>query len=629
MSFRGRLRVFFAMIVIVPMVAIGVALLSITSSSESGKTDAGLATALTVAFAAYDDGRTAARGQLRRVASDPRLTRALAARDAPAATRRLRAIVRAEPGVVSATLTRAGARPLRAGSDRGVAAARAQLTRSSGGRLGALSVSVTDARDLARTVRRRTRRELLVLRDGRAVAVTVAGIRSAPRGSGDFEAAGQEFRGRRERVGRGEELVVFTNASELNDAISENRLLVVALLVAFLLLALASTVFVSRALNAQIGQFLEAARRLAGGRFDDPVPVAGDDEFAQLGREFNRMSEQLEAKIEEVEGKRSELEKAIRRVGEASASGLERQGVFELAVENAVQACEADCGRGVALERSRLRDVSAGAQDAELVAVLEEAERMAVAAQSTADRQVPMTAKAADAHAIALSLKARLGVAGAAQHLGVISLARRRRPFTAQESDLLDYLAAQAVISIENADLHETVQRQAITDELTGLANLRQMHGSLEREFERGRRFNTPVGLVLLDLDDFKAINDTYGHQQGDEVLAEVAGVLRHLSRDIDEPARYGGEELAVVLPQTDIEGAAHLAGRMREAIESLRIPRLDGAGDLRVTASVGVASVPSSASDKGSLGAAADAALYRAKRAGKNRVERAAPVTA
>ena len=74
-------------------------------------------------------------------------------------------------------------------------------------------------------------------------------------------------------------------------------------------------------------------------------------------------------------------------------------------------------------------------------------------------------------------------------------------------------------------------------------------------------------------------MNDTYGHQQGDEVLAEVAGVLRELSRDIDEPARYGGEELAVVLPQTEIDGAAQLAERMREAIEALRIPRLDGEG--------------------------------------------------
>ena len=94
--------------------------------------------------------------------------------------------------------------------------------------------------------------------------------------------------------------------------------------------------------------------------------------------------------------------------------------------------------------------------------------------------------------------------------------------------------------------------------------------------------------------------------------------MLRELSRDIDEPARYGGEEMAVVLPQTEIEGAAQLAERMREAIEALRIPRLDGEGDLHVTASFGVASVPSSASDKDSLIAAADAALYRAKRGGQ-----------
>jgi diguanylate cyclase (GGDEF)-like protein len=490
-------------------------------------------------------------------------------------------------------------------------------------------VSVTDARDLARTVRGRTRRELLVLRDGRAVASTVPGVRSAPRGSAGFEAADGEYRGRRENVGRAEELVVFTDASEVNDAISRNRLLVIALLLAFLVLALASTVFVSRALQAQIGQFLEAARRLAGGRFGDPVPVAGDDEFAQLGREFNSMSEQLEGQIEEVQRKHRELETAIRRVGEASAAGLDRQGIFELAVQNAVQACEAEGGRGVPADLTPLKGATAGAQDADLVAALEAAERLALEAQEEAGRRGAQTVERNGVHAIALSLRAQLGTRATAQHLGVISLARRARVFSADESDLLDYLAGQAVISIENADLHEMVQRQAITDDLTGLSNVRRMHEALDREFERGRRFNTPVGLVLLDLDDFKVVNDTYGHQQGDEVLSEVAGVLRELSRDIDEPARYGGEELAVVLPQTEIEGAANLAERMREAIEALRIPRLDGEGDLRVTASFGVASVPSSASDKGSLVAAADAALYRAKRGGKNRVERAEAVTA
>jgi diguanylate cyclase (GGDEF)-like protein len=129
----------------------------------------------------------------------------------------------------------------------------------------------------------------------------------------------------------------------------------------------------------------------------------------------------------------------------------------------------------------------------------------------------------------------------------------------------------------------------------------------------------------MLDIDHFKAVNDTYGHQQGDLVLREVARVLRESSREIDEPARYGGEELAVALPQTDLEGAYQFAERVRTALEALRIPRLDGAnGDLRVTASFGAAAIPGAGEDTGSLIAAADAALYEAKRAGRNRTVRA-----
>ena len=133
----------------------------------------------------------------------------------------------------------------------------------------------------------------------------------------------------------------------------------------------------------------------------------------------------------------------------------------------------------------------------------------------------------------------------------------------------------------------------------------------------------------MLDLDDFKQVNDSFGHPQGDVVLVEVGRVLRELSRDIDEPARYGGEELAVILPQTDLNGGELLAERMRSAIEDLTIKRTDGEGSLNVTASFGVASLPACARDRETLIAEADAALYRAKRAGKNRVVRGEPVAA
>jgi diguanylate cyclase (GGDEF)-like protein len=228
----------------------------------------------------------------------------------------------------------------------------------------------------------------------------------------------------------------------------------------------------------------------------------------------------------------------------------------------------------------------------------------------------------------ALSIGMRSLVDGP-EYLGAISIARRGEVFTREEEELLEYLAGQAVVSIENAALHEAVERQAVTDELTGLSNVRAFMETLDRELERSRRFGTPLALVMVDIDDFKAVNDRYGHQQGDEVLAQVARVLGHQSRELDMPARYGGEELAVVVPQTDAVGAELLAERMRAAVEALRVPTVRGRGTLSVTASFGVAAVPEHALERGELVAAADAALYRAKRAGKNRVERASSALA
>jgi diguanylate cyclase (GGDEF)-like protein len=205
---------------------------------------------------------------------------------------------------------------------------------------------------------------------------------------------------------------------------------------------------------------------------------------------------------------------------------------------------------------------------------------------------------------------------------GVLTVARRGGPFSDDDRELVRSLAMQATLALENVELHLQVSRQAVTDGLTGLANRSRFQDLLGSEMEQVRRYQYPVGLIMLDIDNFKSINDTYGHPQGDLVLRHVARIVRENSRDADSPARYGGEEMALILPHTDLEGSHAIAERVRTSIEALRISRLDGQGTLRITASLGVAA--SSDGFKDGLIAEADAALYEAKRGGKNRTVQA-----
>jgi diguanylate cyclase (GGDEF)-like protein len=210
-----------------------------------------------------------------------------------------------------------------------------------------------------------------------------------------------------------------------------------------------------------------------------------------------------------------------------------------------------------------------------------------------------------------------------------MTVVRRERPFDEGQRDVLAYLIGQAAASIENVELHEMVAEQAITDELTGLPNNRRFRRWIATEVARAERFGHNLSLLMLDIDDFKQVNDTYGHLQGDEVLRAIGRVLREESRGIDEPARYGGEEFAIGLPETDIDGAVEFAERVRERVAVTEIPFLHGKGTIRVTTSVGAATAATDGEDVRSLIDAADQALYRAKRRGKNRTEKASPSTA
>jgi diguanylate cyclase (GGDEF)-like protein len=191
--------------------------------------------------------------------------------------------------------------------------------------------------------------------------------------------------------------------------------------------------------------------------------------------------------------------------------------------------------------------------------------------------------------------------------------------FSADTRKLGEWLSSQAAIALENARLHDVVQRQAITDELTGLVNRRRFLAALEAEVVRARRLGGPLTVVLADLDDFKPINDRHGHHAGDAVLVGFADVIRDHVRDVDVAGRLGGEEFALLLPETDLDGARSGAERLRRSLEERDLALSDGHVE-RVTASFGVAQLEAGQSGDELL-RAADAALYRAKAEGKNRV--------
>jgi diguanylate cyclase (GGDEF)-like protein len=319
---------------------------------------------------------------------------------------------------------------------------------------------------------------------------------------------------------------------------------------------------------------------------------------------------QVEPRLKELAQQRRRLRESIRRTGQTLAANLDRPALLELALKTAADAVQASGGRLVVLASPDPGvDTGSIGSLAGVGRQIENAELSALRNGSIGEARAGQTFVAS----VALRPLEREG-----RLYGVITVVRNGRPFSDEERELLRLLAAQTTLALENVDLHYQVRRQAVTDELTGLGNYARFQELLTAEAGQVRRYGDSVALLMLDLDDFKSINDAFGHQQGDAVLRAVARSLRESCREVDTAVRYGGDELAVILPRTRLEGALSIAERARAAIENLRIPRLGGNDSLRVTASVGVSA--SANGDTEALISDADRALYIAKREGKNR---------
>jgi diguanylate cyclase (GGDEF)-like protein len=579
-SFKLKLVVYFSVISLLPFAAAFSGLEAVTDRNETRRVDGILETGVRAGLAQFSDEVAAAQRRATALASDPAFQRALARRD----RRALRRALANRPNL------RLEAPGLRFGSIGVPAVERSVAVAGRQGRLGRLVTGVPLDDPLLARIRRNAG---LGWRDGQVAFVRngwitnasgmLSGPIDAPTDPRVVTVGGREFRAlASEPLPDQSELrlVVLAPQSRIDESTdwAQSRIFVAMLLVLALIAAVAY--LEGRSIVRSLGQVADAARGIARGRLGDRVGVRGKDEFASLGHAFNEMADQLQARLRELEEERRRVRDTTLRFGEALAATHDIDELLRVIVESAVESTGASLGQLV--ENGSVLIESGG-----------EPGPMRLEFPLTAGRET----------------------------FG--SLVLHGEDFTSEQRESAGWLVGHAVIALGNAQRHHTVEQQALVDGLTGLANRRLCTAALEKELARAERFEEPLALVLTDIDDFKRINDRWGHPTGDEVLKAFADTLRANVREIDLAGRWGGEEFALLLPGTSLEGGRELAERVRRALANHELTAPDGEV-VRVTASFGVAAFPESQSQD-QLVAASDGALYEAKRSGKNRVAAAA----
>src|SRR5712691_5036821 len=577
-SFKVKLVAYFVLLSLLPLAAAFWGFSTVAARAETRTVDARLQAGLRATLAAYQEELKNAGSAATALARDPSFERALIARERTALER----LLRNRPN-----LTVVAGRGLRVGRRIPMAATRQVAVVGPTGSRGAVIASVPLDASLIRRLEARSGLDetdhVVLIKDGRIVAGP-SGLRG-PLSVTPSRTRTVSIDGARYRVlvaGTLQEQPAATlgvvSPQSAIDAANWNaeRRLLLGLLASLVLVAIVAYVE-GRAIVGTIRRLVEAARAIARGDLKQRVPVQGRDELALLGRTFNEMASQLQTRLDELDAERARLRDSISRFGDVLGATHDVDQLRRVIVETAVEATGAVGGILVG-ESGEL--VKSGYPD---------------------------------------KGRERIEVPLAAGRVSFGSLMLFGDDFEDHDRMTAVSLAAQAVIALDNARLHRIVERQARIDGLTGLANRRQCEESLAAELARAERFGGPLAVVIADLDDFKEINDRFGHPAGDLVLREFARTLEEGIRDVDLASRWGGEEFVLLLPGTDVGGAAHLADRISHALESRLVLSVDGEA-IPVTASFGVAGFPESSSAQALL-AAADGALYEAKRGGKNRV--------
>jgi diguanylate cyclase (GGDEF)-like protein len=579
-SFKLKLVAYFVLLSLVPLAGTYWGFSTVAGAGESRQVTLRQEAGLRAALALYAEHADRAQAQAEQLARSRPLQRALERRE----RRTLRRIVAGKP-----SLYVVGTGGLRAGSAPPLAARFPVDVVTGTHRLGEVVATVPLDGRLVDRLRRGAAfaaGDVLVLLEGSRIVASSPSLRGhvpvAAGRSATVRAGGTRYRAfvapALPRVPEAR-LAVLTPKQLIDaaDARTRNRLL--AGLLACLALVGVVAYLQGRAIVRHLRRFATAARGIAHGSLHERVPVRGRDEFAELGAALNDMAVQLEARLAELEAERGRAREALARFGEALGATHDAKQLQRIIAAAAAEATSARGSRIVSADGSVVASGDADGGGERLI--------------------LPLTASG--------------------ERFGTLELVGDS--FSKEQRMNAASLAAHAVVALENARLHDLVERQALVDGLTGLANRRAATEALHVEAARAERLETPLSVVLADLDGFKEVNDEHGHAVGDAVLRAFAEVLRETLRESDVAGRWGGEEFLLLLPGADEEGAAQLAERVRIRLAGRSIPGVPG---LRVTASFGVAEYAGE-TNTGQLVAAADGALYRAKRAGKDRVERAA----
>ena len=404
----------------------------------------------------------------------------------------------------------------------------------------------------------------------------------------------------------------------------------------FLLILLAGAVaagilvaVVARGLSQPYTEIAEAAERVAGGDLDTAITPAPDGEAGRLGSAFNQMTDELRRSMAALERSREDLRDSLERIGDTLTSTHDLDGLLQVVLDTAVVTLQGKSGVVLRMTADRLQLVAEhGLDEAGLPApavvtpglgvlgrVVSSGEGVRGRLGSGPPELEPVPGEPDSGQVLAVPVRSMGNV------IGVVALYDQidGRAFESADEDALRTLAGQASIAVDNVHLHHEAQRLSTTDPLTGLWNFRYLSMSLAREIERSTRFDRPLAVLMLDLDHFKAVNDSHGHARGDSVLRELAHRVQEQIREVDTFARYGGEEFVVVLPETSVEGAAQLAERICVAVR--RDPfRQENEEPLDITVSIGGAAFPDHGSTPATLMRSADKALYMAKGDGRDR---------